>query len=78
MEDLVIWKKESCLVGECERDSHQHWWSLPFTMAAGLMTTCYKCYKQRKVGAELADVIFQPNLLKVKWVEERLKELKNE
>lgn len=48
----IIWKKESCLRGECGENRLQHWWSIPFTAAPGLMCECYHCHKTRIVKVE--------------------------
>ena len=47
--DPVIWKKESCLRGECEGERIVHWWSIPFTAPMGLVTECYHCGKTKEV-----------------------------
>jgi len=48
----IIWKQESCLRGECKGDRSQHWWSLPFTAAMGLMCECYHCHKFKHIIVE--------------------------
>lgn len=48
----VIWKKESCLVGQCKGLQDKHGWSIPFTTPMGLVTECYHCGKTRIVRVE--------------------------
>lgn len=52
MSDPKIWKKESCLTGECAGNSVKHWWSFPFTTPGGLCTECYHCGKTRFIKVE--------------------------
>ncbi len=48
----VIWKKESCLRGECSNQHDYHWWSLPFSAAFGLAAECYRCRKLKMITVE--------------------------
>jgi hypothetical protein len=48
-EDPIIWKKETCLLGQCKGDRTQHWWSIPFTEPEGLIVECYHCSKTKSV-----------------------------
>ena len=52
MENPIIWKKESCLKGECKLDRTLHWWSLPFSEPDGLRCECYHCNKTKIVKVE--------------------------
>ena len=72
----IIWKRESCLRGECDRDRTQHWWSLPFSEPEGLTCECFHCHKSRLVEVEHeVEDIWVNNLPPSDYVEERLKEL---
>ena len=51
-EEPIIWKHEGCLRGECKEDRIEHWWSLPFSCAFGLVCECYHCHKTREVKLE--------------------------
>lgn len=48
----VIWKKESCLKGECRAERIEHRWSIPFCSPAGLAVECYDCHKVKFIKAE--------------------------
>lgn len=48
----IIWKEESCLMGECKGGRIRHLWSLPFTAASGLMCECFNCHKFKKIYVE--------------------------
>ena len=48
----TIWKKESCLVGQCKNLRDKHWWSIPATTPQGLMVECYHCHKTKLIRVE--------------------------
>ena len=48
----IIWKKETCLVGQCKAMCTKHWWSIPFTAPQGLTCECFHCKKTRLVKVE--------------------------
>ncbi|NHZ84426.1 MAG: hypothetical protein GWP19_00920 [Planctomycetia bacterium] len=51
-DNIVIWKKESCLVGQCKNLRNEHWWSIPATTPAGLMVECYHCGRTKIIRVE--------------------------
>ena len=57
LEDVYpkIWKTESCMIGECKDLRIQHWWSVPFTTPAGLVSECYHCKKLKRIYIENAE-----------------------
>lgn len=45
----IIWKRESCLNGECKDDITKHAWCLPYCVPSGLAVECLHCHKARRV-----------------------------
>jgi len=48
----IIWKKEKCLVGQCEKLSQRHLWSIPFSTPFGLVSECFLCKKNKRIYIE--------------------------
>jgi len=70
-ENTPIWKKETCLAGQCRGTSLKHKWSLPTCYPSGLMVECLLCHKLRTVHLDAEEPEFKVS----EYVTKRLKTL---
>ena len=72
-EKPLIWKEETCLIGECKGLCSKHIWHTPMCTPDGLMTTCFNCGKTR--GVRVENEIDKSDRNGTEWIKDRLAEL---